>query len=127
MTQNIFASFIVAPIKDGIAATTRAADRGEAGKIGLPGGKVDPGETARQAAIREANEEGWMMFGVAQTPFHIASVEGHTVAWFTATRATERTTFKEQHRIKPIIATVEEISNSGYGNDLAMKAYHGSI
>ena len=34
-----------------------ASRRGEPGDIGLPGGKVDPGETCLEAAVRELYEE----------------------------------------------------------------------
>lgn len=37
--QHPFAVFAVVPVKGGLAATTRAKDRGEEGKIGLPGVK----------------------------------------------------------------------------------------
>ncbi|MBC8436969.1 NUDIX hydrolase [bacterium] len=56
-----FAAFILAPASTNpmeYAATTRAADRGESGKIGLPGGKVDPRESGEDAVRRESMEEG---------------------------------------------------------------------
>ena len=58
--MDIYAAFILARTLDGCwAATTRPADRGQAGRIGLPGGKVEPGEDPAAAALREAAEEGW--------------------------------------------------------------------
>ena len=42
--ERPFAVFVLAPTDGGYAVTTRATDRGEGGRIGLPGGKVDPGE-----------------------------------------------------------------------------------
>lgn len=107
----------------GIAATTRAADRGEAGRIGLPGGKVDAGETAYQAALREAREEGWAIEGMADGPFHADHVEGRMVAWFAASRAMPLESFKEAGRIRPFVASVEAVAQSGYGNDKAMRAW----
>lgn len=121
--MSAFAVFVVAPVRGGIAATTRAADRGEAGKIGLPGGKVDKGESEQQAAIREAKEEGWSVIGVESTPYYTAKVEGRTVSWFKATGAIELATYKEQGRISTMVASISEISASGYGNDRAMAEY----
>lgn len=120
LNNEIFASFIVATVDGGVAATTRAADRGEAGKIGLPGGKVDAGETARDAAIREASEEGWNVSGVEAAPYYTAIVEGRMVAWFKASGATMKVEFKEKGRICPMVATKIQIALSGYGNDAAM-------
>lgn len=114
--MQFFASFIIAPHKDGIAATTRAADRGEKGRIGLPGGKIDAGESARAAAIREAAEEGWNVFFVSEKPIHTAIVDGKPVAWFTALYASPKKRFKEQHRIQTVTTSREVVANSGYGN-----------
>lgn len=52
--SRAYAVFVVVKYKDGYAATTR--DKG-AEPIGLPGGKVDPGETPIQAAYRECKED----------------------------------------------------------------------
>lgn len=112
-----FAVFAVAPVSSGLAATTRAADRGEAGRIGLPGGKVDPGETPVEALIRECAEEGWSISGVEETPCHVALVEGRPVAWFYANHATLLSTYKEVGRISPIVATRNAVADSGYGNE----------
>lgn len=111
-----FAAFVVAPVRGGIAATTRAADRGEAGRIGLPGGKVDPGETEKAAALREAAEEGWAVRGPLRET-HRALVEGREVVWFVARGAQRLASYKEQHRIRPVVATRAQIAASGYGNE----------
>ena len=37
----------------------------------LPGGAVDAGETCREAAVREAREEGGLVFDAAPELFHI--------------------------------------------------------
>jgi len=111
-----FAVFAVADADGGIAATTRAADRGEAGRIGLPGGKVDPGETAEQAVRRESAEEGWLMHG-QPILIHAADVEGRPVAWFSFPSATMLTEFKEYGRICPVIASRQAVAASGYGNE----------
>ena len=49
-----WAVFIVGKVGDKYAATTR-----DDGRIGLPGGKVDVGESGKVAVMREATEEGW--------------------------------------------------------------------
>ena len=113
-----FAVFVIAPTAAGaIAATTRAADRGEAGRIGLPGGKLDPGETPVDALIRECAEEGWAIHGVSPNPVHRDTVDGREVWWFRASSATPLPYYKEQGRISPVHATPEQVRASGYGND----------
>jgi hypothetical protein len=117
--NEFFAVFVVAKAGNGLAATTRAADRGEAGRIGLPGGKVDPGETAVQAAVRESAEEGWIVsLPEDATPAHVALVEGKPVAWFVAPdEAQMLTSFKEAGRITPVVASLQAVADSGYGNE----------
>jgi hypothetical protein len=51
-----FAVFVLVPVDGGYAATTRAN-----GRMGLPGGQVEPGETAFDAVYREAEAEFWML------------------------------------------------------------------
>ena len=111
-----FAAFVLAKYKSGYAATTRAADKGETGKIGLPGGKLDLNETPVQAAEREAREEGWSIDIVNTDPIQIAQVEGKTVYWYEGVNAKPLNDYKEKNRITPIVASREEILNSGYGN-----------
>lgn len=116
--QNIFAVFVVAPINGKLAATTRPTSPG---KIGLPGGKVDPGETLTQAALREAKEEGFAIKGLQNSPFHIQEVDGKPVAWFLAQSATKLSSYKEMGRVLPISATKEALIASGYGNEVALQ------
>jgi len=85
--EKAYAVFCIAPVGSGYAATTRAADRGEQGKIGLPGGKVDLGEDAVSALYRECEEEGWSVKGISSEPVHTAEVEGKPVAWYSAISA----------------------------------------
>ena len=115
--ENFFAVFAVVKAGNGFAATTRAADRGEFGRIGLAGGKVDANETAVEAVIREAAEEGWFITGVNPTPIHTALYDGKMVGWFTATNAVKAITYKEMGRITPIEVTREAIIACGYGNE----------
>ena len=119
-----FAAFVVAPTPDGrIALTTRAADRGEAGKKGLPGGKVGVNEAPHEAAAREAREEGWAVTGIEKTPFFKTMVEGRPVWWYRATSAKKLTRYKEKSRITPVEGTLEEVRTSGYGNDEAVAVF----
>jgi ADP-ribose pyrophosphatase YjhB (NUDIX family) len=112
-----FAVFVVTKAGDGYAATTRAADRGESGRIGLPGGKVDPGEDPVRALVRECAEEGWAVEGVAPAPEHVADVEGKPVWWYRASSASMLDDFKEKGRIEPVVKSLDEIAASGYGNE----------
>lgn len=118
-----WAAFVFAPAGGrGWAATTRAADRGEAGRIGLPGGKVDAGERPWAAALRESAEEGWRVTGPLR-PVHEAPVDGRVVVWLLASEAIPLASYTEAHRgIRPVGLTLAEIEASGYGNDGAVAA-----
>lgn len=48
---------IAVVVRDGRVVLVRRANPPDAGRWGLPGGKVEPGETVRQAAARELAEE----------------------------------------------------------------------
>lgn len=110
------ASFIICFQQDGIVATTR--DKGNLA-VGLPGGKADDGETPRQAAIREAAEEGWKVFGVSRKPVRVKAVDGFQVFWFTAEKAVKLESFKEKGRITPIVTDIATVA-SGYGNEFIL-------
>lgn len=116
-TNTPFAVFVLAEVEPGLyAATTRAADRGELGRIGLPGGKVDPGESPEDAAIRESAEEGFKVQGPL-TLIHEDFVDGKLIWWYRALSAKKLKSFKEQGRIKPILVPLKDIAESGYGNE----------
>jgi 8-oxo-dGTP pyrophosphatase MutT (NUDIX family) len=67
-----------------VLLTLRAADlRAHSGQVAFPGGKIDPGETPREAALREAHEEiglherfveplGWLDSFFTGTGFRVA-------------------------------------------------------
>lgn len=108
------ASFVVAMTPSGlIAATTRPG-----GGIGLPGGKVEGDETPWEAAVREAAEEGWGVTVVSRRPIHTQLVEGKMVAWFAAANPRRLSYYKEMDRgILPVEAAMQEIADSGFGNE----------
>jgi hypothetical protein len=115
--RSPFAVFVVARVDDDMyAATTRPADRGEAGRIGLPGGKVDPGEDPIEAAYREAREEGWEISSIDPKAIQDTLVDGKLVLWFRGHGARMLKNYKEKGRVEPIVVTREEVLNSGYGN-----------
>jgi NUDIX domain len=111
-----FAVFAVVRVDGGFAATTRPTDRGESGRIGLPGGKVDQGENAISALKRECEEEGWKIYNINPTVFHEELIDDKTIQWFTAKSAIKLDNYKEKGRITPIVATREQILNSGFRN-----------
>ena len=110
-----FAAFVIAPVVGGLAATTRAADRGEEGRIGLPGGKLDAGEDAEAAARREAAEEGWEVVGKL-VEVRRALYDGRLIVWFLADHAVKLAEYKEIGRITPVVASVRQVASSGYDN-----------
>lgn len=122
--RPVFAAFVIAPAgDDAIAATTRAADRGETGRIGLPGGKLDSGESPINAARREAAEEGWFISGEFHL-VHEAEVDGRPVQWFASrSPAVWLRDHAEAGRVEPVAVATALIADSGYGNRAAMAAY----
>lgn len=118
-----FAAFVIAPVLDErhVAAVTR--DTGDA-PLGLPGGKVEPGEDPRMAAMREAAEEGWAV-SWPLVEVHRASVDGRLVVWYASPHATRLHEYKERERgIQPRIARIEDLAaSSRLGNDAALAAF----
>jgi 8-oxo-dGTP pyrophosphatase MutT (NUDIX family) len=93
---------VLAPIvarPDGLTVllTQRASHlRSHSGQVAFPGGKIDPGETALQSALREAQEEigldpalveplGWLDTYVTGTGFRIAPLVALVAPEFTLT------------------------------------------
>jgi hypothetical protein len=114
-TTQPYAVFAVAYVPNTplLCATTR-----EDGTIGLPGGKVDPGEDPLKAVIREAAEEGWNL-STDGVVLQERLVDGRPVIWY-ACRTLENpiiSNHKEAHRgIHPVAITPPSLTH-GLGND----------
>jgi ADP-ribose pyrophosphatase YjhB (NUDIX family) len=116
MIMQVFAAFAVVILPNGrIAGTTRPG-----GGVGLPGGKVEPGENPVRAAAREAAEEGWNVDGFVRA-VHDKIIEGKLVMWFAFERAERRAEWKERGRIEPVELTLAELYSSGMGNDMVAR------
>jgi len=63
--SDTYAAMVVAPFGDKWIASTRPIDKRKyPGEFGFVGGKLNSGETAQQAAVREAKEEGCNVSGI---------------------------------------------------------------
>ncbi len=122
----IHAAFVICPSSgDLLAATTRLRTLDDKPQVGFPGGKLEPGETAREAVERESKEEGWDVYGLAVTPFYTAIVDEKRVVWFRADYALLRHDYKEMGRIAPVSMTPQLMCLSGMGNKEAVNKYLG--
>lgn len=54
---------------DGLIALVQVERQGRGLVVDLPGGGIDPGETAGEAAVRECGEEAGLVVAVAPAPF----------------------------------------------------------
>ncbi len=117
-----YAVFVIA-LKDGlIAATTRPYDK--ISKIGLPGGKVDFGESPIEAVNRECQEEGWnIVIKEGLLPFHYQYVDGRMINWYLSiNEPILLDEYKEKSTgIIPVLVEIEELAKSGYGNKCLLK------
>lgn len=74
-----------------VLLTKRSKDlRSHAGEISFPGGRLDPGETPVQAALREANEEVGLVPGAVEVRGHLSRMS----------------TVVSRNYIMPVIATL---------------------
>lgn len=120
MNNKPFAAFVLSKTENGLyAATTRPYDKET--PIGLPGGKVEEGETPMEAALRESEEEGWKMIGINPNPILKKTNHHGIIFWFTAEKAIKLDDYKEkQEGIVNIEVSLEEIARSGNGNEFIM-------
>ncbi len=87
----VLVPIVAHPREATILLTQRAASlRNHSGQIAFPGGRIDGGESAVQAALREAEEE------IGLTERHIEPI-GHMDYYFTGTG----------YRISPVVAIVK--------------------
>lgn len=130
--ETINVAVVLASVKNSkagkFACCTRPLEKARYdGDFGLPGGKVDPGESIRDAAIRESFEEGWDIEEIEQEPFFVKTVESEDVTfkchWFLGWGAVKLEDFKESNRIKQVEKNINEIYMSGRHNDEAMRTY----
>lgn len=124
MSSMTEAAFLIIPHGGLYAAVTR--DTGDA-PLGLPGGKVEPGESPLEAALREAREEGWRIVypRYAQViEVWRAEVDGTLVRWIYIEDAEAKPLrrYKEQRRgIRPTWAAADELR--GLGNGVALRVF----
>lgn len=73
-TENALAAavFIYSPIRSQVVLTTRR----ESSMVGLPGGKVDEGETVCEAAAREVLEETGISVHLQESPVFTGVIPG---------------------------------------------------
>jgi len=112
--MDVFAVFLVSKIDDLFVATTRTD-----GKVGLAGGKIDKGESPKQALIREVSEEGWKLPADVQLKLiHQQLVDGKICQWYQSDKSpVALTSYKEKYRgITPILINQQQLIDSGMGN-----------
>lgn len=118
--SNFFAVFGYCLQGNGrVASVTRPE-----GGIGLPGGKLEEGETEIEALRRECEEEGWLIkIEDNVKPFYVRSTEHGLIGYYKVESVLRLLNYKEKHRIKNLYCKFWEIAKSGNGNGPATKAY----
>jgi len=114
----LYASYVLIALPNGgIAAVTWP---GEAGRVRLPGGEVEPGETGAEAARRGAHAGGWHIPSYARlTLCHAAVVDGEREEWYEVAEEGDRChqlTGYDSGRVSPCIASKGEVAGGGHGN-----------
>ena len=121
--MNIVSAFVFAMGHRGLVASTTRPNRPSA--IGLPGGKLDKGESPLIAVRRESLEEGWEIYIPNKPPIHRQLVDGNMVEWFLGYNPRRLQVYKESNRIYNRWSTIEDIISSGYGNDFLVEYLKG--
>lgn len=83
--------------------------------LGMPGGKLDPGETFREAAIRETFEETGVFLTheqITEEPIYIGQVGDFEVATFMAFISDDQQFVQKEHGVKTVSLPVSSIAES---------------
>ena len=82
--------------------------------LGMPGGKLDPGETFREAAIRETFEETGVSLTheqITEEPIYIGRVGDFEVATFLAFISDDQQFVQKEHGVKTVSLPVSSIAD----------------
>ncbi len=96
-----------------------AAVKMNTGRVGLPGGKLEGGETDKQALLRECKEEGWEVSPLATlNKLKEEFIEGKRVRWYTVDHehVQKLEVFVERHRCTTAWVPAGELTQ-GLGNE----------
>ena len=102
-----------------------AVSRPENDKYGFAGGKVDDGETLKECALREAEEEGWFFYDVEDDPFFWDRRDDGTVCYYFRSRGEFiiLSKYKEKYRnILPVFLSFEKIKKQ-FNNEEVLKHF----
>ncbi len=83
--------------------------------LGMPGGKLDPGETFREAAIRETFEETGVSLTheqITEEPIYIGQVGDFEVATFLAFISDDQQFVQKEHGVKTVSLPVSSIAET---------------
>ena len=121
--KDAWVANVIAPYKSGWIASLRPIDkRTKPGDFGTVGGKLDEGETALQAAKREANEEGWAIKGIHKKPIYISETPKGKIVTFAASGASKLYGHKERDReVHQITVSLDELAKSHSHNGFISK------
>lgn len=82
--------------------------------LGMPGGKLEPGETFREAAIRETFEETGVSLTneqITEEPIHVGRVGDFEVATFLAFISDDQQFVQKEHGVKTVSLPVSSIAD----------------